>query len=162
MVAELILSNFEFIEIQINADTVTSSVNFPRQAQLSGMRISGIEVYTANDFPNSFINYGYALPTLAQVQAGALFLYNSQRTAPPDTPVSALPFKTGINKIPLVALHRIQNSEGDPFVRQLMAMDNPVIQWEKSGIFFSSAQTFSTNTSFVFGEYYSSAQQSIT
>jgi hypothetical protein len=159
------IDNFEFVELRVIAGFTGQSIDFLDQPQLRGMRITAIETYSVNDIPASFKTGGLPVASIAQIQAASLVLYNSQKYG--EQPIQGLQagnlpinnnaaFKYGVNRIPLVAIHRIQNASDDPFVRELPQLVGNIIQWDKSSLFFSSPQTFDEDTCFVFGVYYPS------
>lgn len=159
------MDNFEFVELRVVAGFTGQSMDFLDQPQLRGMRILAIETYSVNDIPASFKTSGLAVASIAQIQAASLVLYNSQKYG--EQPIQGLSagnltvnnnaaFKYGINRIPLVAIHRVQNNSGDPFVRELPQLAGNILQWDKCSLFFSSPQTFDVDTAFVFGVYYPS------
>jgi hypothetical protein len=139
------IGNYQFLDIPVAAGTY-QQINIPDQAQLRDAPILALEVYTANDFPNSFLNSFNPLPTSAQVKACSLQLYTTQGDAQNS-------FANGIFNIPLIRLHNIVNST-DPYSRVFTEAVGWRVQWQKCSLQFSSMVTFASAVSFCFGIYY--------
>lgn len=142
--------NVELIQIIVKAGYTNQSINFQDQAQLTGMEIQGIEAYTENDFPNSFLDQNAALPTTAQFQNAALKLYNSQKYD-----LNGGAYKDGVKYLPLPSLHRVDNGT-DPYVRDFPFIALNRVQWIKSGLVFATAPNPGADVAYVFAVYYSS------
>ncbi len=156
------IDNAELIELRIIAGSTGQLFTFADQAQLTGMKVMGIEAYNANDFPVSPFS-GYVLPDEDLFSDAFLQLYQSQHFADDSMQPngSGGSWKYGLNNYPLISLHRTINSNGDTYVRDFPLFSGNIVQWLKSNIFIAPVPTISANTAFMFNIYYSSYQQSV-
>ena len=129
---------FELVELIIPANSTGNRFNFPDLPKLRYTALQGIETYTSSDFPSTAS--ANTMVTVGDLQKSFLVLYIDGRE--------------DLYRIPLVSLHRIQNSANNPFVRALFATTGQKVTWEKSYITTSAAFTVTAQFSFLFGVYY--------
>ena len=134
---------FELVELIIPANSTGNRYNFPDLPKLRYTAMQAIEAYDVNDFPGTGAGKsatGNALVTAADFSKSFLVLFIDGRE--------------DLYRIPLISLHRTQNSNNDSFVRALFATAGQKVTWEKSYIQTSAAFTTTTQFSFLFGVYY--------
>ena len=131
---------YELVELIIPAASTGNRYNFPDLPKLRYTALSAIESFTADDFPATAT--GNALVSITNFQRSFLVLYIDGRE--------------DLYRIPLVSLHRTQNSANNPFVRALFQTSGQKVTWEKSYVQTSQAFSPAPNTqfSFLFGVYY--------
>jgi hypothetical protein len=112
---------FELVDVPILATNTGTRFQFPDLPKLRYTSLLAIEIYTASDFSKSVVS-GYDLDTMANmiVYSPFLTLYANERQ--------------DVYRVPVVTMHRVQNSTNDAFVRQLFEFTGQKIVWDKSYI----------------------------
>lgn len=127
---------FEFVEVIISAGVISTRFNFPDLPKLRYTSLLAMESYFVSDITQT--PTGNTPITVTDAQQGFLVLYADERQ--------------DLYRIPLITLHRTQNSANDPFVRSLFEFVGQKITWDKSFIEFATAPT--GPLSIPFGVYY--------
>lgn len=104
---------------------------FPVQNFLRTKKVVSIEVYSANDYPNSPITPVNVLPDSTQFKTAFLTLYG-------DNPETQDAPAVWMDTIPFPSMHRVNNGI-DPFVFEQYTMIARKIVWEKSYIQLTEA-----------------------
>ena len=135
----------ELINPGISGGNTATRIQFNDLPYLRGKKITGIEILTSSDMSASPTN-GTPIST-AQMEKSYLTLYlndanNTQNVG------------EWIQNVPFTLLHRIQNADNGPFVRQMYEMVGQVIYWEKCYITLSTAFANTTNVSFLLQVYF--------
>jgi hypothetical protein len=129
---------YELVELIIPANSTGTRYNFPDVPKLRYTAMQAIETFTGDDFSKTAT--GNTMVTVGDLQKSFLVLYVDGRE--------------DLYRIPLVSLHRVQNSATNPFVRALFQTSGQKVTWEKSYIQTSAAFTVTTQFSFLLGVYY--------
>lgn len=129
---------YELVELIIPANSTGNRFNFPDLPKLRYTAMQGVETFTGDDFPKTAS--GNTMVTVGDLQKSFLVLYIDGRE--------------DLYRIPLVSLHRTQNSANNPFVRALFQTSGQKVTWEKSYITTSGAFTVTAQFSFLLGVYY--------
>ena len=137
-------TKFELVDLPILNNNNGTRFQFPDLPKLRYTSLMAIEVYTFGDMSNSVVS-GNQLDTYANIKQYSPFvtLYANERQ--------------DVYRVPVVSFHRIQNSSGDAFVRQLFEFTGQKIVWDKSYIecVVPPQTIIGGNTrSFLFGVYY--------
>ena len=135
----------QLIEQIIPANSSLTKIQFNDQPYLRHRQIFGIEAINVNDMSLSPTN---------------------------NTPISAANFQTAyltlylndvgdqnavgewIQQVPFTLLHRVQNSNGDPFVRNSYELAGQVVYWEKCYVTFPVAIGGVNPISLLFNVYF--------
>jgi hypothetical protein len=127
---------FELVEVIVPAGVTATRFNFPDLPKLRYTSLLAMESYFVDDITAT--PTGNTPITSAVAQTGFLVLYADERQ--------------DLYRIPLITLHRTQNTANDPFVRSLFEFVGQKITWDKSYIEFATAPT--GQVSIPFGVYY--------
>lgn len=127
---------FEFVEVIVPAGITATRFNFPDLPKLRYTALLAMESYTANDIQST--PTGNTPISFGDMQNAFLVLYADERQ--------------DLYRIPLITLHRTQNSANEAFVRSLFEFVGQKITWDKSFIEFGVAPT--GQISIPFGVYY--------
>lgn len=135
---------FELVDVPVLSTNTGTRFQFPDLPKLRYTSLLAIELYTINDMSKSIIS-GNDLISMQNMETFAPYmtLYANERQ--------------DIYRVPLVVMHRIQNSVPESFVRQLFEFSGQKVVWDKSYIECVSApQTVigGVTSSFLFGVYY--------
>jgi hypothetical protein len=136
----------QLLEFPIPAST-TSKIQFQDQPLLRGARIFSLETYTGDDISVSPL--GNVVISAADLSKGYFTGYTSDPTQI-FVPDSRTNNQAGLwlDSIPLINMHKIQSTAGDPFSRDgFNLVGNQTLFWEKSYIFFGTPVTFGATTS---------------
>lgn len=131
-----------------------TKIQFQDQPYLRNKKITGIEIFTANDMSASPTNKTPI--TGEQMKKSYLTLYLNDVQNPQDV-------GEWIQNVPFVSMHRVQNNiisptalpvapgvqYSEPFVRQPFELQDQVIYWEKCYITLATAFTNTTDVSFL-------------
>jgi len=122
----------QLVEIPIETvGTTKTSFKFPTQDFLRGKFIVSIEAFNVSDVPVA-PNSGFAVITATNMQNAFLTLYE-QNPEPVDAQGIESSGEGQWNElIPLISLHRVQNTTPSPFTRGLTLFQPRVVIWEKS------------------------------
>jgi hypothetical protein len=124
------------IDIAINS--TTGSINFPMQDDLTNAFIVAMEIFTTNDVGISPATFQPVM-SLADMKLCFVNLWRED--------------KQTTFRLPLLNLHRMQNSATDPFTRDQFELDFVKISWTKCTIDIGSTLSSST-TVIPFSVYY--------
>jgi hypothetical protein len=135
---------FELVDVPVQSTNNGTRFQFPDLPKLRYTSLLAVELYTFSDFSASIVT-GNTLDTYANITQYSPFLtlYANERQ--------------DVYRVPLVNLHRIQNTANEPFIRQLFEFSGQKIVWDKSFIecVVSPQSIIGGNTrSFLFGVYY--------
>jgi hypothetical protein len=138
-------TKFELVDVPVlSTNTTGTRFQFPDLPKLRYTSIYAMEFYTFNDFQKSIISTN-PLDTYANITQYSPFitLYANERQ--------------DVYRVPLVNMHRIQNSSNDAFVRSQFEFTGQKIVWDKSFIecvLPPQSIIGGTTVSFLFGVYY--------
>ena len=127
---------FEFVEVIIPAGVTATRFNFPDLPKLRYTSLLAMESYTSNDITQT--PTGNTPIAVTDLQNAFLVLYADERQ--------------DLYRIPLITLHRTQNTANDPFVRSLFEFVGQKVTWDKSYVEFGTAPV--GQISIPFGVYY--------
>ena len=113
----------EFVEVIVPAGVTATRFNFPDLPKLRYTSLLAMESYTVNDISQT--PTGNTPISVADMQNAFLVLYADERQ--------------DLYRIPLITLHRTQNSANDPFVRSLFEFAGQKVTWDKCYIEFANA-----------------------
>ena len=135
---------YELVDVPVQSTNNGTRFQFPDLPKLRYTSLLAMELYTFNDFSASIVT-GNQLDVYSNITQYSPFLtlYANERQ--------------DVYRVPLVNLHRIQNTAGEPFIRQLFEFSGQKIVWDKSFIeCVVSPQSIIGNLtrSFLFGVYY--------
>ncbi len=125
----------------VTGGSTQTRVQFQDQQYLHGTFTNSLETYTISDITKS--PNGNDLIDAATLKKAYLTLYIN------DPSLNNGRGGENIQLLPLVDLHRLQNSNNDPFVRQPFLMNGQVISWDKCYITLTSPIANTTNVSFL-------------
>lgn len=135
---------FELVDVPVLGTNNGTRFQFPDLPKLRYTALLAMEVYFNADFNQSIVS-GNPLDTYSNMLQYSPFLtlYANERQ--------------DVYRVPLVNMHRIQNSSSDAFVRQLFEFSGQKIVWDKS--FIECVQAPQSiigggTVSFLFGVYY--------
>lgn len=134
---------YEFVELVVtgvSGGQTGTRFNFPDLPKLRYTNLQALETFTVDDLSLSpLINPLFASSV---IQTSYLVLYLNERQ--------------DVYRVPLISLHRTQNSATNPFVRSLFELGGvQKVTWDKSYVECAAAPANTVNTSFCFGVYYS-------
>lgn len=140
----------QLVEIPIETITTTkTSFKFPTQDFLRGKYIVSIEAFNVLDVPVAPTS-GFAVITAANMANGFLTLYE-QNPEPVDAQGIESSGEGQWNElIPLVSLHRTQNTTPSAFTRGLTLFQPRIIIWEKSYIQLANGTTLANGAAVSF------------
>lgn len=121
------------------------SLQFIDQPYLRDKKIMGVQVFNSNDI--SVTPQGYTPPTPAQAAKSFLTLYSNTQDSPDSEGL-------WLQLIPYNRLHLIQNSNGDPFARQMYCMAGQIVSWDKCYWTFGSALANTDPVSYIMEVYF--------
>lgn len=127
---------FEFVEVVIPVGATATRYNFPDLPKLRYTALQAMESYFVSDI--TITPTGNTPIAVADAQQGFLVLYADERQ--------------DLYRIPLITLHRTQNSANDPFVRSLFEFVGQKVTWDKCYVEFNTAPA--NPGSIPFGVYY--------
>lgn len=135
---------FELVDVSVQATNNGTRFQFPDLPKLRYTSLLAIEMYYQADITNSIVT-GNALDSFGNMQQYSpyLTLYANERQ--------------DVYRVPLLSLHRTQNSSSDAFIRQLFEFNGQKIVWDKSYIECVVAPQSivgGSTFSFLFGVYY--------
>jgi hypothetical protein len=113
--------------------------NFPDLPKLRYTSLQAVETFNQNDIPTSPL-LNTVVPNSVLQSAYIVFYLNERQD---------------VYRVPLISLHRVQNSNADPFVRSLFEFVGQKVTWDKTYIELSAQPGNTSNLSFIFGVYYS-------
>jgi hypothetical protein len=114
---------FEFVEVIIPAAVTATRFNFPDLPKLRYTSLLAMETYTNNDITST--PTGNTPISVTDLKNSFLVLYADERQ--------------DLYRIPLITLHRTQNSANDPFVRSMFEFVGQKVTWDKSYVEFATA-----------------------
>lgn len=129
----------------ITGGNTGTNFQFQDQPYLRGKKISGLETFANTELPIS--PTGADTVTGAQLIKGYLTLYVNDIKNPQSV-------GEWIQNVPMVVLHRVQNSSNDAFVRVPYLLAGQTIYWDKSYVRLTSAFSNTTDISFLFNVYF--------
>lgn len=140
----------QLVELPVIIGSTLTNPKFPAQDFLRNKFIISIETFSVNDI--AFAPSGNTLPTTANLMASFLTLYGQNPEAIDAQGITSSGDGQWLENIPLVSLHRAQNTVPDPFVRNLYILQPRVIVWEKSFVSLANGQVLGNSAplSFVF------------
>lgn len=146
-----LIERFQMIDIPVQANYSSNTLNIPDQPMLRHKRITSMEVWTVNDFPNSPVS-GNPTPSTVQLQTTSFIGYTGD-------PVSETDTGEYVYRIPFVTMHYSQNAALEPFVHQRIYFDDLTFYWDKCQLYFPRAiNTGGGLFSFVIGVWYTSRE----
>lgn len=135
----------QLIELISPANSTATKIQFADQPYLRGKQVLGIEIFTSSDVNNSPTNHP-VFSASAQEKC-YLTLYLNDIGQPQNV-------GEWIQNVPFMSMHRVQNANNEPFVRQLFELQGQVIYWEKCYVNASSSLGNVVDTSFLFQVYF--------
>jgi len=129
---------FEFVEVIIPAGSTATRFNFPDLPKLRYTSLQAMESYSIDDI--SITPTQQTPISTAEMQTAFLVLYADERQ--------------DLYRIPLITLHRTQNSANSPFVRSLFEFVGQKVTWDKCYIEFGTAPAPVGQLSIPFAVYY--------
>jgi len=129
----------------ISGGNTGTNFQFQDQPYLRNKKIYGIESFVATEVPIS--PTGAAVVSGAEYITGFLTLYTNDIKDPKS-------IGEWLQNIPLVVLHRVQNSVVTAFVRIPYVMVGQTIIWDKSYIRLTTALNNTVDKSFLFNVYF--------
>ena len=132
---------YELVELVIpgtSGGNTQTRFSFPDLPKLRYTSLQAVETFTQNDVPVSPLLNQVASTSVLQ-SAYIVFYLNERQD---------------VYRVPLVSLHRVQNSSSDPFVRSLFELTGQKVTWDKTYIELTQAPNNTSNLSFIFGVYY--------
>jgi hypothetical protein len=147
--------NFKFDAIQsveiivpgVSGGNTSQTFSFPDLPYLrpSNARIKGIELMTINTITKSPLS-GTALVTAAMLQTSFLTLYGGIPGVKQGNEI--------IQRLALSRLNVVQNASTDPFVPEVMPLNEMQVDWTKSNVYMQTAPGNTTAVAFVFNVYF--------
>ncbi len=142
----------QYLELQVIGGTGSSTFTFQPQTYLQGRRTWSLETFTADDVTTSKFNF--PLVSAAQMDTCFITFYCNDPqygvVKQSDNTFSGQAFGEWFKDRPLWTFHRMINSTGNTYVRDLPLLDGQIIIWEKSFIFTTNPSLFPSNCSFLF------------
>lgn len=135
----------QLIELIFPANSTATKLQFNDLPYLRGKQITSIESLNENDVNKSPTNHDVV--SSSQFGKSYLTLYLNDLGNPQNV-------GEWIQSVPLVLMHRIQNSSSDAFVRKPYDMVGQVVYWEKCYLTFGSSLGNTTDVSFLFNIYF--------
>lgn len=144
---------YTIVEIQLINGASGTQFNFPQNFYLTGKRLMKLEAYLDTDITNSPISNSNVTWDIDLMRAASITLYGWSPTDPVNTAAKG----EWVKFLPCTALHRLFNTNStadgtSAFSEQLFNGFKP--DWNNSFITFVASQTFTTNTSALFGVWY--------
>lgn len=140
------MNKSELVELIVTPENATQTkLVFQDLPQLREKLVDSIETYCVDDIPKS--TTGNALVSSTQMAGGYFVFYLSD----PDNLGSQGEF---VKYFPLVSMHRVQNSAGTQFVRQIPKFKSLQVQWPKCYVWVPTPLGNTGNVSFLFNVYY--------
>lgn len=142
------ISKSQLVEIVLTGEAAgnqQTKIQFNDQPYLRRKKIVGLEILSATDTPKSPTNND--VTTSAVLQKSYLTLYLNDPASPNDV-------GEWIQQVPLPLLHRLQNSANEPFVRELFALNQQIIYWEKCYITLPTPVANTANVSYLLQVYF--------
>jgi hypothetical protein len=138
----------QLVELKIfGIATGNTGTNFQFQDQpyLRNRKIFGLESFVDTEVPVS--TTGADIVTGSEFITGFLTLFTTDVNNPNS-------LGEWIQNVPLVCLHRVQNSVLTPFVRVPYILQGQTIVWDKSFVRLTTALGNTTDKSFIFNVYF--------
>jgi hypothetical protein len=135
----------QLIELINPANSGATKIQFQDQPYLRNKQIFGIEILTVNDMTKSPTNRNVITTANMQISYLTLYLNDVQNSNNVGEWIQSVPFPV---------MHRIQNSQTEPFVRQMFELQGQVIYWEKCYISCATSLGNTSDVSFLIQVYF--------
>ena len=129
----------------ISTGNTGTQFQFQDQPYLRNKKIFGLESFVVDEVPVS--PTGAAIVSGSEYQKAFLTLYTNDVKDPSS-------LGEWIQNVPVVVLHRVQDSTGVAFVRVPYVLAGQTIVWDKSYIRLTSALNNTSDKSFIFNVYF--------
>lgn len=139
------------MEVTIPTSFSGGSINVPDQPMLRNKRITALEIYTHGDIQYSPLTGN---PVANNIECSQMF-FNGYTA----DPVAENDMGEYLYRLPLLALHSLQNSSGDTFVQRVNSFDELFIQWDKCSISLQGFAAVGNPIAVLFNVYYTSEQR---
>lgn len=136
----------EVIQTGVAGGNTATKLQFPDFPYLRNKMIYGIEIITDADMLKS--PTGKAIAGILQLQYTYLTLYLDDRAAGPKN------VGEWIQNVPSALLHRVQNADQSPFVRQMYELTGQIVYWEKCYFNFAQSLANTSDISFCLNVYF--------